>query len=148
MPKHKGSICDYRDERDKFLLSTKKKLYSLVSHIDTTDIMRMLVKMPAPRLWISEQTAEVMVDKMLKGADLSNCHKEQKRLYEYLFKRFLEERAKRPDEKKSIIIFDIIYSPAPESFISEKSIGSLMTRYKMRSKGIQPKIQNGKERNT
>lgn len=146
MPKHIGSICDYRDERDKFLLATRKKLYSMVSHIDTPNIFEMLVKMPAPRLWISEQTAEVIIDKMNKGVDLSKCHRERRRLYNYLYERFLEEKNKRPTEKNSIIIFDIIYSPAPESFISIKSIGSIMTRYKMRTKGIKPNIRNGKEK--
>lgn len=145
MPKHKGNICDYRDERDRFLLSTKRKLYSMVAHIDTPEILRTLVKMPAPRLWISEQTAEVVVDRMTKGTmDLDRCHKERRRLYEYLFKRYNEERLKRPEEKTSLIIFDIIYSPAPESFISEKSIASLMTRYRMRSNGIEPNIMNGR----
>lgn len=134
MPKHKGSCVDYADQRDAFLKYVYRKMIAKCRYIRVKEIMALIVKEPAPRYWISEQRATSIVKQYIKGIKPPENHspKLHKRLYDSLYQRYLQERAKRPDDTIYMIMFDVVNSPAPESFITPQSAEILLSRYRKR----------------
>lgn len=135
MPKHKGSCVDYADQRDAFLQSVYRRLIAKCDVIRVPEIMAKVVKEPAPRYWISEQRAAEIIIEYIKGITPPLPHRPvHKRLYDSLYERYLQERKYRPDDTIAIIMFDVVNSPAPESFITPQSASVLLSRYRKRKR--------------
>lgn len=131
MPKHIGSVCDYLDERDSFLLSVYREAISSCDVIRVKDIMRYVVKHPAPRFWCSESQAACEITKRLNGTPSDKVpYIERKRMYDAIFDRFVIARAKDSSASLTRLAFDIVHSPAPESYISSDSAKVLINRYR------------------
>lgn len=142
MSKKKGSICDYKEERDAFLFKTYKRLIREVDSIHMfcrtrngnhstlipTRLPEEIAKTPAPRYWISENRASFVVSAMEKGIEMPNIIPCRKRLYEHLYKLYKEEKNKHPQRSTYSIMSEIVYSPAPESFVSPASVATFISR--------------------
>lgn len=135
--RHKGSRCDYTEERNSHLYGLYRKMLhdhesaSFVRRCDVggdvtvvpTPLMEQIASAPAPRYWISENRATAVVERLLKGYAIpESTTKERRRLYLHLHERFLKERELNPTLSIPALITIIVNSPAPESFVSPASI--------------------------
>lgn len=101
--------------------------------------MKELVKIPAPRYWCSESQATCAIKERIRGViPKKEPYPERKRLYDSLYEKFLRLREERPHERISLIIFDVVNSSAPESFLKPSSALVLLNRHKK-------KIRSGKK---
>lgn len=72
---------------------------------------------------------------LLQGRELPpNTTQQRERLYRHLFERYKEEKEQNPDSSVAYLMFEIVNSPAPESFISPASIPKYIIEYREKRK--------------
>jgi len=135
LPKHVGSKCDYVDERNDFLLHACKafaaECFRQSVDISVPDQMEFAVAYPAPRFWISESRAIEVISRMERGLPLkSERFPERNNLYRVIFAKYVEFRKLRPTDSLEKIVFDVVNSPAPRSFIDPNSAKVILVKHR------------------
>lgn len=97
--------------------------------INVLDRMAFAVSQPAPRYWISESRAAIIVYEIERGKYVSNHFELRERMYHDIYARYQELRKQRPDDSVFSIVFDIVNSEAPESYLTPNSAKTIMSRF-------------------
>lgn len=117
--KHKNSVSDFTSERNVFLLNRFREQLASQSKISLSNAFEGAAAQPAPRFWVSEARAAAVIGKFLRGEDPTACMYDEKReMYREIWQRFLALRGENPDESIGKLVFTIVNSPAPRSYMS------------------------------
>ena len=123
----KNSVSEFTSERNLHLLESFRKSIARQSEISLANAFHHASEQPAPRFWVSERRAAIVIGRMLAGETPTlSMNKEKRELYEEIYSRFLELRALRPDESIYSIIFEIVNRPAPRTYISDERARSIV----------------------
>ncbi len=126
-----GSTADFIPQRNKELLEAfKQELYQL-GNISNDRIFSRAAHRKASRFWVSEQRAAVVVSKMLKGDRLLTMNRKKREMYFEIFKRVRILLEHNPHRTISDAVFEVVNSPAPEFYLTDKSARVLI--YKIRA---------------
>ena len=144
--KHKGNNCDYIDERNKFFYDSFNRLLASCDSVNfvnrlsladgsvmfaPSELMKRIAASPCYRCWISVDRAIAVVAQMERGFVFPDTtSKNRLRLYNYIHRRYIEEQALHPEQGMKTIVFDIVNSTAPESFVSPASIPKYIIAYR------------------
>lgn len=132
MPRKKGSVCDFIEERNRNL---KREYYARVARFggDYKALTKELARIPADRFYISEDRAYCLVKKMLEtgrsAGDLYPDALPMKRLMiEEIFRRVrrLNPQMNAPALKDAV--YGVVNQQAPSFYLTPRSI--LVTLYK------------------
>ncbi len=116
-----GSKSDFIPQRNKELLDAfKQELYQLGS-ISNDRIFSRAAHRTASRFWVSEQRAAVVVSKMMKGDNLQSMNRKKREMYFEIFRRVMDIRKKNPKTTIYDAVFEVVNSPAPEFYLTDKS---------------------------
>lgn len=116
-----GSKSDFIPQRNKELLDAfKQELYQLGS-ISNDRIFSRAAHRTASRFWVSEQRAAVVVSKMMKGDNLQSMNRKKREMYFEIFRRVMDLRKKNPKTTIYDAVFEVVNSPAPEFYLTDKS---------------------------
>lgn len=116
--KHKGSICDYIEQRDKELLLTYRRLLREIPTIYLPELLNRVVNSPTSRFWVSESRASIVLSDLFRGKDvLSGMRKQKREMYEELFRRAKRMRQMYPTMSVNDIAWKVVNSPAPKFYI-------------------------------
>lgn len=114
----KNSICEFRDQRSRLLLENFRMSIARQSHISFLKAFKEAAEAPAPRFWVSEARATRIIAMMLKGSDpLDGMRSAKRQMYLEIFRRVKEMMAERPGQPLGDIVFEVVNSEAPESYI-------------------------------
>ena len=114
----KDSIAEFSAERSECLLRNFRESLARQSKISVARAFGDAVDAPAPRFWVSEVRALKIVRRMLNGDDPTGAmNREKVRMYHEIFKRVLERMEKEPETPLGDIVFDVVNSPAPSSYL-------------------------------
>lgn len=87
----------------------------------------------APRFWVSEHRAAVVIARMLKGeADLSAMYEEKREMYLEIFRRVLILREKLPDAPVCQLVEEVVNQSAPCSYMSWQRAKSIIYKERRR----------------
>lgn len=100
--------------------------------INVFDRMAYAVSQPAPRYWISESRAAIIVREIERGKYASNHFDLRDLMYQHIYARYQELRKQRPDDSVFSIVFDIVNSEAPASYLTPDSAKIILCRYMSR----------------
>ncbi len=117
--KKRNSISEFTSERNAALVANFHKQLARQSRIDLERAFKDAVAQEAPRFWVSEHRAAVVIARMLKGEeDLSRMYEEKRAMYQEIFRRVKALRKKRPEAPVSELVEEVINAPAPSSYMS------------------------------
>lgn len=115
----KKSKCEFSSERSELLLRNFRESLARQSKISAQRAFEDSVNMPAPRFWVSEARAMRVVTMMMKGYEvLDGMHTEKRKMYMEIFRRVKETKEKEPEKPLGDIVFEVVNSPAPRSYIT------------------------------
>ncbi len=130
--KKKNSVSEFSDQRNRTLLQNFRKALAEQSRASMTKAFKLAADAPAPRFWVSDTRAAVVIAKMIAGENpTESMNPEKKEMYEELFRRFLELRKVRPDESIGSLVFEVVNQAAPRSYISPKRAQSIIYKAKI-----------------
>lgn len=134
--KKRNSTSEFNAHRNTVLLENFRSAIANQSRIETVKAFQTAADMPAPRFWVSEQRAAVVISKMLAGEPLPEGTFEKKReMYEELCARVKEMRALEPDRTISSLVMEAVNSPAPSSYMSWQRAQALILEERARRHG-------------
>ena len=115
----KNSICEFSSERSEALIRSFRESLARQSVISLKRAFQDAVDAPAPRFWVSEARAVRVFTRMIKGIDLTEgMLPEKRKMYMEIYRRTMEFKRLHPDVSLGDIIFEIINSEAPSSYMS------------------------------
>lgn len=127
--KKKNSVSEFSSERNLRLLEIFRKHLAERSHDAAEKAFGLAATTPAPRFWVSESRAAAVVGRLLAGEDVtSGMYPEKREMYLEIFRRFKELKRQRPDEAIASLVFEVVNSPAPRSYLSEATVKSIIYR--------------------
>lgn len=126
--RRKGNNCEHISHRDRAILARFRSLADRSGCIDLSEISRQIALLPAPRFWVSEERAFVVLSEFRRGHPLpANMRPTKRRMYIEILRRFLLLAAVR-DQSSRQLISEIINSPAPEFYMEPMYIEDIIRR--------------------
>lgn len=129
--KKKNCRCEFSSERSEFLLRNFRESIAAQSQISLKRAFQDAADAPAPRFWVSEARAARVVGLLLKGIDATEgMHPEKRRMYLEIYRRFLDLRKEQPESCIGDLVFQIVNSEAPCSYLSSEWAGRIINESK------------------
>ncbi len=126
--KKSKSVSDFTSERNATLVQHFRKQLAQQSRIDLDKAFKGAAEQPAPRFWVSELRAAVVIATLLKaekrggeeGAEriLAEMYEEKREMYREIYRRVKQLKELRPDAPVCELAEEVVNTPAPRSYIS------------------------------
>lgn len=119
--KHKGSVCDYKNERNEDLFRAYRQLLETERVINPKTFFKKLVRMPSKRFWVSEERASVVLSVMLQEKQPQAIIRNRKEMFREIYKRAIRLMKKEPELSISEVARRVVNQQAPKFYLSPKS---------------------------
>lgn len=118
--KKKNCRCEFASERSELLLRNFRESIARQSRISAVKAFKDAAEAPAPRFWVSEARAVRIISFLMKGnfEILESMHNKKKEMYLEIFRRVKTFKSQNPDMALGDIVFMVVNSPAPESYLT------------------------------
>lgn len=116
----KNSKLEFSSERSELLLKNFRESLARQSRISTMKAFQDAADAPAPRFWVSEARAMRIIAPMMNGdfSLLEGMQAEKRKMYEEIFRRVKARKELHPEEPLGDIVFEVVNSPAPCSYMT------------------------------
>lgn len=120
--KHAGCILAFTRQRNKELMHAFRHALSKCSFIDIPEVSKIMVNTPCSRFWVSEERAFIVVSDLLKGRPVLETMRPMKReMFQEIFDRVVLLQKQMPDASLSVLVFEVVNSPAPKFYLEPAS---------------------------
>lgn len=121
--KKTGNICEFVRERDADLMAAYRLELKENNPNNLAQIAEGVSHRQSSRFWVSEERAVAVVSAMLRGENVTaGMHPSKRRMYEEIHRRILEVSGQRPGASLVSMVAEVIYTPAPEFYLSKRYI--------------------------
>lgn len=118
----KNSKAEFGRQRSECLIRNFRESIARQSVISRIKALQEAADAPAPRFWVSEARATRVIAELLRGNDLTEgMIPEKRRMYLEILERVKRMTAFFPEKPLGDIVFEVVNSPAPSSFISAET---------------------------
>lgn len=129
--KKKNSVSEFTGERSLALLKNFRESLARQSQISLQRAFADAAEAPAPRFWVSEARATVIIRKMIAGEDMtSGMYPEKARMYLEIYDRVMRLHLEEPSTPLGDLVFRVVNEPAPSSYISPERARKLIYKSK------------------
>jgi hypothetical protein len=135
--KHFGAKMEYADERVRDLMKAYDNYIANCSHIEMQTVYQTVVNMPAPRFYVSEKRASIVVSELLKGHPCRNKLKNE--MFTEICRRVMELKKSNPTLGITELCAIVVQQPAPKFYMAAASAKMLIIR--TRKKWIKEKLK-------
>lgn len=128
--KKKGSVCSFKDEKERALWRAYKAVLGRLHFFDVEEDFVEVVNMPCSRYWVSEDRCYNVISKMLCGEDvLFYMHASKREMFEDIYNKVKKEMDEN-DISLRDAVFNVVNGGAPKFFMSEKYARRIIYRLK------------------
>lgn len=139
-----GAVLAFTHERNKALIDAFRKYAEESEYINLKEIGHKIVNSPAPRFWVSEERATMVVSRILRGKPVLDTMRPTKRqMFEEIYRRVVRLQMEKPDCPLCHLVCLVVNSPAPKFYMEASS--ALERLFKIRNGWYD--ISAAKERN-
>lgn len=131
--KTKGSISAHLRQRDEALLAAWRRVAAGMDEMDTDEVARRVADSPAPRLFVSEERAAVVVGRMLKGQPVRLAGAVKREMYELLLYRVRRLMQNGQATTIAAAIRTALAQPAPKFYLTPGSVKVILYRLRRRA---------------
>ena len=132
--KHKGSRCDFTQERNADILRAYKEIISVRDNINLLEIEQRLLQSSSKRFWVSDIRAYNVILTMIKGKSLNNMNPTKREMFQEIYRRFIDYTKQHPSITKLDAISYVCNQEAPSFYLSPKSIHVILHKVRKEEK--------------
>lgn len=122
-----NSTSDFNQQRKEHLLRMYRRSLAEQSKINAKKAYSFAAESPAPRFWVSEERAAEVISKILTDPCFTaGMFKEKAEMYMEIYRRIKKLRAVYPKAPLSALIFKVVNSNAPKSYISRSRTEAIL----------------------
>ena len=130
-----NAISEFSSQRSELLLKNFRESLARQSVIDRMKAFHEASEAPAPRFWVSDTRAAIIISRMMKGDDvLSGMQPGKRKMYLEIYKRVKELRAERPKAPLGDLVFEVVNSPAPCSYLAANTVRNILSMRRVGSR--------------
>lgn len=134
--KKTGNYCEFAEERDAALMAAYRTELMESDDVSLCRISEGVARRPCPRFWVSEERAVAVVSAMMRGINVTEkMHPSKRRMYDEIYRRILAVRARRPGSSLASAVAEVIYSDAPEFYLSARYVRDRIILIRNRAAG-------------
>lgn len=117
-----GCILSFTQERNAALLRAYRKHIGSVSVIRLNEIGEKIVNSPAPRFWVSDERAAIVISNIMRGRPVLDSMRPTKReMFEEIYRRVLALKKMHPDWRLCELVYEVVNTPAPKFYMEASS---------------------------
>lgn len=124
--KHKGSISDVIQERNRDLLRAYRKLLHEADFVDQDKLFVDVVNSPAKRFWVSEERAAIVISEMMRGIKPHGHNKYRDGMFREIFKRAMKIKRAHPELTIYEIACRVVNQKAPRFYITPSTARTII----------------------
>lgn len=121
-----GAVLEFTRERNDALLRAYRIQLRKAHYIVMADIFQKVADSPAPRFWVSEERAAIVISAMVAGRPLPPMRECKRQMFQEIYARYLQARSHDPDTPLSLLVADIVNQPAPHFYLTPRTIAQLI----------------------
>lgn len=126
--KKKGSVIEFKQQRDKELLAAFRQQLSNLGTLPLEELFTRASLTPTSRFWVSERRAMIVVSQMIKGDRLLTMNHKRREMFYEIYYRVKDLLQKNPAMTLTEAAFRAVNSPAPEFYLTPKSARAMIYR--------------------
>lgn len=128
--KTKGATSEFCALRRADIIRAYRQACAQAKHIKVSHVMETAVSMPASRFWVSPERAACVVSALLRGKKrLDDMRPTKARMFAVIARRAAIARDSHPATPLCEIIAGIIYSQAPEFYLSANTARGIIYKH-------------------
>lgn len=128
--KHKGSKCEFEKERNNDLMAAYHQLMEATEYINHQTIFKEVVNMPAPRFYVSEERAKIVLYWLMRGDSLDKMLPNRREMFQEIYRRVMELRKKQPELTVFELAIKVVHQPAPKFYLTPDSAKIIILKAK------------------
>lgn len=125
-----GSSLDYTHERNRDIIRAYRSIVADLDVVDERLTFELLSVAPASRFWVSAERAAVVVSDLIRQRPLPDMNPLRRRMFIEIMRRYIALRKHRPGLPLSHVIGEIVAQPAPEFYLSPRTLAEYVRRIK------------------
>lgn len=134
--KKTGNYCEFAGERDAALMAAYRTELMESEDASLNRISEGVARRPCSRFWVSEERAVAVVSAMMRGISVTErMHPSKRRMYEEIYRRTLAVRARKPGSSLASAVAEVIYTDAPEFYLSARYVRDRIILIRNRTAG-------------
>lgn len=128
--KYFGSVLNFTHLRNQDLMRAYRQCIAKADHIVMPQIFSLVAKSPASRFWVSEERAAVVISAMATGKPLPPMRHNKREMFLEIYRRYLIAKKQYPHKYTNELVAKIIQEPAPQFYLTPRTVGELIYRIK------------------
>lgn len=124
--KHKGSISDVIQERNRDLFRSYRKLLQEAEFVNPDKLFEDVVNTPAKRFWVSEERAAIVISEMMRGHKPHENSKYRNGMFREIYRRAMKLKHKHPELTIYEIACKVVNQKAPRFYITPSSARTII----------------------
>ena len=131
--KHRGSKCEYAEERNNDLMRAYIEEIESCDNIVLPQVFSRIVNKPSKRFWVSAERAAIVVSSMMRGDHLTTMsYSTRKEMFYEIYNRVVELKKKYPTKSIYELTCQVVLEPAPKFYLTAGSAKVIIHRTKKR----------------
>ena len=129
--KKRNCISEFSTQRSEFLLQNFRRSIAEQSRISMRRAFQEAADAPAPRFWVGESRAAIVIGMMMRGEDPTpGMSAEKGNMYREIYVRVMALRETEPEATIGDLVFRVVNSPAPKSYLAWGTAKNVIKAYK------------------
>lgn len=129
--KHRGSKCDYAQERNNDLMRAFVEEIESCDNIILPAVLNRVVNKPSKRFWVSAERAAIVVSSMMRGNRLQKMQYSTRReMFFEIYNRVMKLREIYPEKSIYQLTCQVVLEPAPKFYLTAGSAKVIIHRTK------------------
>lgn len=120
--RHKGSKCEFTDERNADLLRAYREQVEARDSISITEIAKAISQSPSKRFWVSVGRAYQVITDLDRNISIDNMNPTRKEMFQEIYRRYKIYKEENPSLTRMEILWHVCNQPAPKFYLTPKSI--------------------------
>lgn len=126
--RHKGSKCEFTDERNADLLRAYREQVEARDSISITEIAEAISQSPSKRFWVSVGRAYQVITDLDRNISIDNMNPTRKEMFQEIYRRYKIYKEENPSLTRMEILWHVCNQPAPKFYLTPKSIIVILNR--------------------
>ena len=123
-----GSTVDFTLRRNAEIMRVYRQKIAEVPIIHMDEICRLIADSPSSRFWVSERRAAIVISAMEAGRPVPLMTDTKREMFDEIFRRYKELRARFPDASTLELATRIVHQPAPKFYFTPRTVREFVRR--------------------
>lgn len=127
--KKPGNHIEFNEDRDRALHREFMAVLRTATDVPLREMFGMAAMRPAPRFWVSESRAAIVIGAMMRGHTPERMNPKRREMFLEIHRRVVDKMAGNPEMCMTHAVNETVYEEAPEFYLQPETARSIIYRF-------------------